>query len=75
MLLTPKQLLRRVDSWLARTGTSASRLGREVSNDPSLIDDMRNGREPRRATIDKLLRFMRDNPEGADEEEALSATG
>lgn len=51
-------LLSRIDAFLARTGMSESRFGREVCNDGALVADMRSGREPRLSTIERVERFM-----------------
>ena len=40
------ELLGRIERHLRATGTPRTRFGREVVNDPRLVDDMRRGREP-----------------------------
>jgi hypothetical protein len=39
-------LLRVVERYLNATGTSATRFGRDVANDPRLVWDLRKGRTP-----------------------------
>jgi hypothetical protein len=39
-------LLRRIERYLRRSGTPATRFGREAVRDPRIVRDMRNGREP-----------------------------
>lgn len=38
-------LLRKVETYLRSSGTSASTFGRRVARDPRLVQDMRNHRE------------------------------
>jgi hypothetical protein len=45
MLRSP--LLRRINLYLRRSGTSATRFGREAARDPRLVWDLRAGRLPR----------------------------
>jgi hypothetical protein len=59
-------LLWRIENYLKRSGTSATRFGREVAHDPRLVLDMRNGREPKTAMTGRLTRFL-------DEREAALA--
>lgn len=40
------QLLRRVERYLKRSGTPATRFGREAVRDPRFVFDLRKGREP-----------------------------
>ncbi len=51
-------LLREIEQFLRRENMHASRLGRIVVKDPGLVRDMRNGREPRAATVAKVRDFM-----------------
>lgn len=44
---------------LTETGMRPSLLGRKIANDPRLVADLRNGREPRPATIAAIAN-MRD---------------
>jgi hypothetical protein len=44
---------------LAETGLRPSTLGRKIANDPRLVTDLRDGREPRPATIAAITN-MRD---------------
>lgn len=39
-------LLRRIEIYLRRSGTPATRFGREAVRDPRFVLDLRNGREP-----------------------------
>jgi 2,4-dienoyl-CoA reductase-like NADH-dependent reductase (Old Yellow Enzyme family) len=51
-------LLRRVENYLKRSGTSAARFGREAVRDPRFVFDLRNGREPRRAMVRRVCAFL-----------------
>lgn len=39
-------VLRRIETYLRKSGKSPTRFGRELANDPRLVFDMRRGREP-----------------------------
>ena len=51
-------ILRRVEKYLRRTNTPATRFGREAMRDPRLVLDMRNGRELRAATAARLSAYL-----------------
>ena len=40
-------LLHRIEGYLRKSGTAATRFGMEVAGDPRLVFDIRRGREPR----------------------------
>jgi hypothetical protein len=40
---------------------SPTRFGREAVGDPNLIAQLRDGREPRAATVQKILDYLNDN--------------
>jgi hypothetical protein len=52
------QLLRRIEIHLRRSDTPPSRFGRQALGDPGLVKDLRNGREPRPATIRRLCEYL-----------------
>jgi len=49
------ELAEEVDGYLRRTGMSATRFGRLVARDPSLVSDMRRGRRPFGALRARIL--------------------
>jgi hypothetical protein len=51
-------LLRRIEKYLKRSGTRPTRFGREAVHDPRFVMDLRNGREPRRATRTRVHDFL-----------------
>lgn len=51
-------LLGEIERHIRRTGTSETRFGREAIGDPRFVADLRNGREPRARTIDRITRYM-----------------
>jgi hypothetical protein len=53
-------LLHRIEAFLKRTGMSPTSFGREAAGDPKLVHDLRCGREPRRATERRILRWIED---------------
>ena len=58
-------LLKRIEAYLKRSGTTTSAFGRAALGDPSLVRDMRRGRELRPRTQVRLLAFL-DALEGAE---------
>jgi 2,4-dienoyl-CoA reductase-like NADH-dependent reductase (Old Yellow Enzyme family) len=51
-------LLKRVESFLRRTRTPPARFGRDVLRDPNFVFDLKDGREPRRATRRRVLAYI-----------------
>lgn len=51
-------LLRKIETFLRRTGMAETRFGRLAAHDPRLIGDLRNGREPRPAMEERVEHFM-----------------
>ena len=51
-------LLRDVEKFLRGRHIPATRFGREVMGDPRFVFDLRNGREPRDRTIEKVRAFL-----------------
>lgn len=51
-------LLRRIERYLRRSGTPATRFGREAVRDPRIVRDMRNGREPGPNMIARLSNYL-----------------
>ena len=51
-------LLRRIELYLRRSTTSATRFGREVMGDPRFVLDLRNGREPREETAARVAAWL-----------------
>ena len=51
-------LLRQIEQFLRDTGMPRTKFGRLAARDPRLVDDMRNGREPRHAMRQRVEHFM-----------------
>lgn len=51
-------LLREVESFLRQFGVPATRFGREAMGDPRFVFDLRNGRDPRPATVKRVLDYL-----------------
>ncbi len=56
-------LLRRVERHMRRNGLAPTRLGREAVGDPRFVFDLRNGREPRQRTVERVTAWL-DRNEG-----------
>ncbi len=54
-------VLREVERYLAQAKMAPTRFGRSVVNDPRLVLDMRNGREPRASTVARIRTFIAQN--------------
>lgn len=51
-------LLREIEKYLRRTGTSPTRFGREAVRDPRLVFDLRQGREPGWHITKKVMAYL-----------------
>ena len=51
-------LLRKVEKFLRLTEIPPTRFGRQVMGDPRFVFDLRNGREPRPGTVQRVLAFL-----------------
>jgi hypothetical protein len=51
-------ILDRIDRYLRSSKSSPSRLGREAVGDPNFVMNLRDGRQPRQATLDRVLAFI-----------------
>lgn len=51
-------LLQRIESYLRVTRTPPARFGRDALGDSRFVFDLRDGREPRVATVTRVLAFM-----------------
>lgn len=54
-------LLQRIDRHLRAKKMTPTRFGRESIRDPNLLEQMRNGRELRAATIQKIVDYLNRN--------------
>lgn len=52
------KLLKRIEAYLKRSHTSATRFGREAVRDPKFVHDLRCGREPRAALRRRVEAFL-----------------
>ncbi len=53
-------LLQRVEKYLRSTKTPPTRFGRDAVGDSRFVFDLRDGREPRSATVQRVLAFLAD---------------
>ena len=51
-------LLQRIEAYLRRSATSPARLGRDALGDPCFVFDLRDGRQPRPATIARVSDWL-----------------
>ena len=57
-------VLMRVQRYLKDSGMAPTLFGRRVANDPRLVLDMRNGREPRGPMVERIEAFIARHPAG-----------
>lgn len=60
--MTPEALLALIEAFLDKTGMKPTRFGIEAAKDPRLVFSLREGREPRRATADRIRRYIETAP-------------
>ena len=58
-------LIRQIEVFLRRTGMRATTFGRLAARDPRFVFDLRQGREPRRATERRVEHFKNSYRETA----------
>jgi hypothetical protein len=51
-------LLREVEKFLRHNDTAPTRFGREAVGDPRFVLDLRNGRDPRPATVERVRAYL-----------------
>lgn len=51
-------LLSVIEKYLRRTDVPPTRFGREAVGDPRFVGDLRRGREPRAATVARVLAYL-----------------
>jgi len=54
-------LLARIERHLRSRRMAPTRFGRETVKDPNLIEQLRNGRELRASTLQRILDYLDDN--------------
>lgn len=60
------QLLDEIEAFLKASGMSATAFGTQALNDPAFVQDLRDGRDPKLSTADRIREFMRTwKPEAA----------
>ena len=50
--------LDQIEGYLTRSGTKASMFGRQAVGDPRFVQDLREGRRPRRKTQERVRQFL-----------------
>ena len=63
-----KEFERRMTAFRRRTGMSPTEFGERAVGDRKFVGDVRRGRSPRLATVDRVLAFMEayENTHGSD---------
>lgn len=55
-------LLSTIERHLRKSGTPPTRFGREAVGDPRFVLDLRNGREPRPRTVNRVRAYLETLP-------------
>jgi 2,4-dienoyl-CoA reductase-like NADH-dependent reductase (Old Yellow Enzyme family) len=58
MIADTDPILPAVEAFLAREGVSPTSFGKSAVNDPAFVHDLREGRELRKKTRDKVFAFL-----------------
>lgn len=58
-------LIHHIDRFLRRTKISPTKFGREAVGDPNFVLDLRDGREPRSATVRRVMAYIDAREEAA----------
>jgi predicted Ser/Thr protein kinase len=64
MMTAREKLLAEVEAFLEKTGMRETTFGFETVNDPALVSDLRNGRNVRIDTAEKLRNYIAKNRGG-----------
>jgi hypothetical protein len=57
-MTTTAQFLAHIDAFLERSGMAAAPFGKAAVGDPSFVRDLRNGRSPSLALVDRVNHFI-----------------
>ena len=53
-------LLREVEKFLRQSDIPPTRFGREAMRDPRFVFDLRNGRDPRSGTVERVRAYLQE---------------
>ena len=59
------QLLPFIERFIRTHNVAPTRFGRDAVRDPRFVLDLRNGREPRRRTVNRVLAYIDDQSRDA----------
>jgi hypothetical protein len=62
-------LLHRIDAYLRRTRTPPTRFGRDAMGDPHFVLNLRDGRQPRVSTAERVHRYLDEREPPLDTKE------
>ncbi|MEO9130597.1 MAG: hypothetical protein ABI240_05250 [Sphingomonas sp.] len=63
-------MLRKIELYLKKTAMPPTRFGRLAVNDPRLVGDLKNGREPGSRIVARVEAFLARGPENRPEKQA-----
>ncbi|HEX6959317.1 MAG TPA: hypothetical protein VF194_15145 [Ferrovibrio sp.] len=65
-MFTHAHFLGIVEAYLERSGMKPATFGRKAVGDPTFVFDIRRGRSPSLAVVERVQRFIADNPPPGD---------
>lgn len=63
------EFLADIDTFLARSGMSATAFGKVAVGDPNFVNDVRTGRAPSLRLVERVYEFIRSHDEGRPNED------
>lgn len=61
-MTTHSEFVATIDRYLTASGMGAARFGSQAVKDPNFVADVRGGRSPSLAMVERVLAFIRANP-------------
>ncbi|HWT14041.1 MAG TPA: hypothetical protein VN231_14905 [Allosphingosinicella sp.] len=54
----PSLLIELIEAYMRQTKMSSSRFGRDAVGDPNFVTGLRDGRRPRKATVQRVIAYL-----------------
>lgn len=70
-MTTQSQFLSDIETYLVQSSMTATVFGRQACGNPNFVFRLRDGRDVTLATVDRVRRFMAENPPPAGETQGV----
>jgi hypothetical protein len=70
-MITSRSFLQQIEDFLKRSGFTASAFGKGVARDPSFVGELRRGRQPTLAMVERVHAFMAQHDRDVAEDEIV----